>query len=136
MNSLGVQLVTFAVYALAVARVVRFINYDALFDPARIFVERHLLDARTNANGTSDPVTAAIYRRRESRWSTVTYFIGCPWCVSMWIAAGTVWIPMWHSGNKVAQYVGILLAVSYLVGLAAPLSADDDDVTIEDVETP
>lgn len=135
MNSLGVQLVTFAVYALAVMRVVRFVNYDALFDPVRVFVESHLLDARTSANVTTDPAAAAIYRRRESRWSTVTYFIGCPWCVSIWLAAATVWIPMWQAHNRVAQYVGVLLAVSHLVGLLAPLSADDDDVVIEDVES-
>jgi len=113
MNSLGVQLVTFAVYALAVMRVVRFANYDRLFDPVRIMVG-HIWGPDSKA----------------------VYFLGCPWCLSIWVAAATVWIPMWFADNKVAQYFGIVLAVSYLVGLVAPLSADDDDIEIEDVEVP
>lgn len=111
--SLGYVILALIVYTLAVMRVVRLINADTILDGLRIAVERR---ARDDARS----------ERERERWSTVTYFIGCPWCVSMWVAAATVWIPMWHSHNVVARYVGVVLAVSMIVGLLARFSVDED----------
>jgi len=98
------------VYVLAVARITRFINYDALFDSLR--------------NG---------YVRAFKGHPTALYFITCPWCVGMWVCFATAWIPIWHPENPIARYLGIALAASMLIGVATPLS-EDDELDVEPVE--
>lgn len=114
--SLGYTVLVLVVYALAVMRVVRLINADTILDPVRIAIARR---ARDDARSETE----------RGRWSTLEYFTGCPWCVSMWVAAATVWVPMWHADNRVAQYVALVLAVSHLVGVLARFT-DADDIAI------
>lgn len=92
-----------AVYTLAIMRLTRLINYDAILDRPRSALVRFV---RGNP--------------------TVVYFISCPWCVGFWLCAATAWVPLWHHDNAVARYVAVALAASMVIGLAAPLSADDD----------
>lgn len=96
------------VYALAVMRLTRLINYDAVLDRPR----------------------SALIRLVRGN-PTVVYFITCPWCVGFWVTLGTAWVPLWYADNTVAQYLAVALAASMIIGLAAPLSADDD-IDIED----
>ncbi|MCV7424355.1 DUF1360 domain-containing protein [Mycobacterium yunnanensis] len=117
-DCLGQAILVLVVYALAVMRIVRLINADTILDPMRIAIARRARD--TNRSEVE-----------RGRWSTVEYFTGCPWCVSMWVAAGTVWVPMWFAHKPVAQYVGILLAVSMIVGLMARFSTDEDVEIVE-----
>lgn len=107
---LGFGLFTLAIYVLAVMRVVAFINHDRLLDPLRIAVAR-------------------IFGPD----SKIVYFLGCPWCVSIWVAAPTAWIPVLIVGLPWWWFVLIGLATSHLVGIAAPLSSDEE-MSIQTVE--
>lgn len=119
--SLGFAVLALTVYAMAVARLVRLINSDTITDPIRVAVERRARDE-------------ARSERERARWSTFSYFLTCPWCVSMWVAFATAWAPLHLAHNQVVQYVAVALAVSYLIGVAATL-LPDDDVEYETVET-
>lgn len=109
--SLGWTLWVALVYTLAVARLVRLVNYDAVFDRPREAIVRLV---RGNP--------------------TVVYFLTCPWCVGFWATLATMWLPLHHSDNPFVAYVGLALAASMVIGLAAPLSADDAVVTEDDDE--
>lgn len=111
--SLGYVILVLTVYALAAARVTRLINADTVTDPIRIAVARRARD-----EGRSET--------ERERWSTLEYFIGCPWCVSMWLAFATVWAPLFFAENRVVQYVAVALAVSHLVGVCARFASDED----------
>jgi hypothetical protein len=128
--SLGYQIVVAVVYTFAVARVVRLINDDVIFDPVRLWVAGHAAWAgRIADNGEGIPgleEQSVVWRGRQRRWNTAVYWLGCPWCVSIWVAAFTVWVPFWHHGNPVAQYVGAVLAVSHVVGVASRWSSDEE----------
>jgi hypothetical protein len=132
---MGLDVVAVAVvYVLAVARVTRLVNADVVFDPVRLWVARRLSSAARGAveleSLGSLSLGAARLRRVQSRWGAVSYFLGCPWCVSVWVAAFTAWVPLWFAGNRVAVYVGVVLAVSHVVGLGARLADDGEDVEI------
>ena len=99
------------VYALAVMRLTRLINYDAILDRPR----------------------SALVRLVRGN-PTVVYFISCPWCVGFWVTLATAWVPLWQADNTVAQYIAVALAASMIIGLAAPLSADDDIDIVDDTE--
>lgn len=128
------DVVAVAVWALAVARVVRLVNLDVVFDPVRVWVARRAASAGVAAGEWERAgmvKTAVDARRREARWNLLAYYLGCPWCVGLWVAAGSAWIPLWHAGNPVARYVGIVLAGSLVVGLLARLANDEDVDTVE-----
>lgn len=110
--SVGYTVLVVVVYVLAVARIVRAVNHDTILDPVRVWVA---------ARGRDD--SRSVVER--ARWNVLLHWSGCPWCVSIWVAGATVWVPLWHASNPVAVYVGVVLAVSMIVGVAAPLSADD-----------
>jgi hypothetical protein len=127
--SLGNLLLVLAVYTLAAARVVRLINSDVIADGVRLWIatraataEQAAAEAATVGHGT----TAQMHERRMARWNVLQSFLACPWCVSIWVCAATVWLPLFHADNRVVQYVGVVLAVSHLIGVAAPLAADED----------
>lgn len=124
------------VWVLAVARVTRLVNQDVVFDPVRLWVASRVRGAGDAAAAAEvlDRVGAGrVWRRGERRWLTVEYFLGCPWCVSVWVAGVSAWIPLWFADNRVAVYVGVVLAAAYVVGVAAEL-LNDDDVVVEEVE--
>ena len=118
--SLGESVIVFAVYVLAVARIVRAVNHDTIFDRVRVAV------AARGRDGSRSEVERA-------RWNLLLHWASCPWCVSIWVAAATVWIPLGFADNRFAVAVGVVLAVSMIVGVAAPLSAGDD-IDFEPVE--
>ena len=124
------------VWVLAVARLTRLVNQDVVFDPVRLWVASRVRGAGDAAAAAEvlDRVGAGrVWRRGERRWLTVEYFLSCPWCVSVWVAGVSAWVPLWFAGNAVAVYVGVVLAASYVVGVAAEL-LNDEDVAIEEVE--
>ena len=124
------------VWVLAVARVTRLVNQDVVFDPVRLWVASRVRGAGDAAAAAEvlDRVGAGrVWRRGERRWLTVEYFLSCPWCVSVWVAGVSAWVPLWFAGNAVAVYVGVVLAASYAVGVTAEL-LNDEDVAIEEVE--
>lgn len=111
--SLGYVILVLTVYALAVMRLTRLINDDTVTDPIRVAIARR---ARDDSRSKAE----------RDRWSTLGYFVGCPWCVSMWLAFATAWIPLFHATNPVARYVAVALAVSHVVGVLSRFASDDD----------
>lgn len=131
--SLGYQVCVAAVWVLAVARLTRLVNADVVFDPVRIRVARGLSAAGRavrECDGSVRPGLVSVLERRRARWSAVSYFLGCPWCVSMWVAGLTAWVPLWHAGNPVAVYAGVVLAASHVVGVAAGLADGGEDIEV------
>lgn len=111
--SLGFVILVLVVYVLALMRLTRLVNADTITDPIRIAVARRARDEDRS-------------QTERARWSTAEYFLACPWCVSMWLAFGTVWLPLFFSANPVVRYVAVALAVSHLVGLFARFASDED----------
>lgn len=101
---------TFVVYVLAVARLTRLVNHDTILDPVRITVAR-----------VFGPDSAVVY------------FLGCPWCVGMWLSLATAILPVLLVGLPWWWFILVGLATSHVIGLAAPLAADED-MDIETVE--
>jgi hypothetical protein len=131
MNNVGYVLLVAAVYVLAVMRIVRLINFDTILDPVRLRIDRPAVvadAAAVEADAAGQSIIAELHRERSARWRKLQEFASCPWCVGMWVAFGTVWLPLYHADNPVVRYVGVGLAVSMIVGLLAPLSADEFDV--------
>jgi len=128
-------LIVFA-YLLSVARITRLINADTIIDQLRLIPANKAHVARNTANEArrgGQRTTAAAYDARARKWSTVLYFIECPWCVSMWVALSTAWLPLYFSDNPVVQYVGAALAASHLVGMFA-FAADTEEIEVEETD--
>lgn len=111
--SLGYVILILIVYVLAVMRLVRILNADTILDPLRIALARRVRDEERS-------------EVERGRWSTLEYFVGCPWCVGLWLAAATSWIPPVIVGWPLWWWPLIALATSHLVGVCARFSADDD----------
>jgi len=87
--TLGNQILTLVVYTLAVARVVRFVNHDKLLNSLYASIEYRVRDdARSDVE--------------RDRWAALSDFLICPFCVSIWVAAGSAWIVVWFPDNVVA----------------------------------
>lgn len=128
------QILILVVYVLAVARVTRLINADTIMDWLRAIPMRRAHDARQRMNtarrsGQTD--TAVVFERASRRWSTVLYFLECPWCVGMWACLATAWIPMFAYDVLALQYLGIALAASHLIGIFA-FAANTEEVGVVD----
>jgi len=122
------------VWTLAVMRLTRLINGDKITDRLRLYPAGKLRAAqlvRQEALGHGQVQRAADAEAQIQRWDKVLYFIECPWCVSMWIAFGTAWVPLFFHHNVVARYIAIALAASHLVGVMARF-ADTEEIDIED----
>lgn len=131
---LGHMTLTIFLYVLAVMRVTRLINGDTILDRIRIIPAQRAHTAREKslrARHRGDTDTEKLFGARARRWSTLLYFIECPWCVSMWLAFGTAWLPLFHADNHAVQYIGIALAASHLVGVFA-FAADTEEVEVEE----
>jgi hypothetical protein len=88
--------VDLAVGALAVHRLTRLITADTITGPLRVRV------ARWGGSTTAEPSPAET-------------FINCPWCVSVWAAAG--WLALTAAAPRVARPLGAVLAWSTVTGL-------------------
>ena len=111
----GFTIFVLSIYVLSVMRVTRLINYDTILDPVRLSVERHSRD--------SDVSVAA-----QTRWSTLSEFLGCPWCVGMWVSLLGATGPVIVLRLSWWWLLPVALSASMLVGLLSPLSADEFDI--------
>jgi hypothetical protein len=94
-----------AVYVLAAMRITRLINFDQLLD--------------------------VIHVRAAHKWSPDSWqveFLRCPWCVGMWVSLASVWFPIWKLEIGWWWYLPLALATSMVIGMAAPLSSEDDEL--------
>jgi len=100
------------VYALAVARLTGLITADEISRPARDWVIANL-----------PPYPVFI---------PVEYLLTCPWCVSIWVGAATVLMAWRWGGAPWLLGVALVLAMSQIAGMLAPLgrAAPDDDVDL------
>lgn len=127
--SLGHTILVLVIYVLAVASVVRLINYDTILDFVRIAISSRAEAAYTaagEAETMQQPVIAAEHMKRMGRWNTCLHFMACPWCVSFWVALPTSYVPVSLIGWPAWALIPVTLATRYVVGTAAPLSADKD----------
>ncbi|ART68195.1 hypothetical protein BTO20_06000 [Mycobacterium dioxanotrophicus] len=136
-HDLGVTILILIVYVLAVMRLVRLVNFDTVLDPLRIRIARRAQTAKSageEAEVNMQPIAAELHLRTMARWNTLAYFIGCPWCVGFWLSLATAIVPVVLVGWPWWAAFGVALATSHLVGLAAPLSADEDIEIVENDE--
>lgn len=118
-------------YVLTVASITRLINYDQVLDPVRLFIARRMSAAHEQAAQAEiegHPTVAEYAIRRRDRWALASDFIGCPWCVSPYIAAACApavievlnW-PYW-------TFFWIVPATRYIVGWANRWVADPTQI--------
>lgn len=99
-------LLSFVITALAVARLTRLATSDYLTERPRHWVQAHVPEM-------------------------VAYLIGCPWCLSMWVAAVIVPVAaLWWHVLAVQIVLGVF-ACSHLTGLLAGLDAPVEYGTTE-----
>jgi hypothetical protein len=109
MRDTVLDLLTFGLWVLALARVTRLLAVDEVTDFIRV----------------------AVY----SRWgedSKAGYFSRCPWCQSIWLGFASCWVVFLLTDLfSWWMYPVVALAASYLVGLMASNLEPDDDAEIE-----
>jgi hypothetical protein len=113
--SLGLILLVLVIYVLAVARVTRLVNYDSVLDGLRVAV-----GVRARSLDRSEA--------ERGRWAAVEEFLGCAWCVGWWVSLAGAPVVVIVVGWSWWAVLPISLACSYLVGLVAPVSADEFDI--------
>jgi hypothetical protein len=99
------SLLVFGLLALgATGRLTRLLTADKITEPLR-----HWVIQRTRTTTAAD---------------RASYFVTCPWCVSMWVAPPVIALGWWpaHAGSSSWWWFPTAcLLVSYLVGLLASL---------------
>lgn len=92
-------------YTLTVARITRLINSDVITDPVRLWVAR-----------------------KWGAQSTVSYFLGCAWCISLWSAV-IIAVPVIIVTGVSWWWLPLMSpAASHLTGLASRLDPDDIEI--------
>lgn len=86
-----------------------------------------------NKDLVTDWLRQWAYRRNDGAGSTLTYFLECPWCVSLWVALGTAWYPLLLTGWSWWLYPLLVLAVRYWTGVLESTldTGDGPDIEIE-----
>lgn len=92
-------------YVLTVARLTRLVNADVITDPLRIAVAR-----------------------KWGAQSTVSYFLGCAWCVSLWVALVLAVATVAVTGVSWWWIVLMAPAASHITGLLTGLDTDDVEI--------
>lgn len=92
-------------YALAVMRITRLINFDTIMDWLHTWIGS---------------------RFGPGSWQAE--FAVCPWCIGMWVSLLTAWYPVWLLGLTWRLYPLIALAASMVTGLLARFSSEDTDL--------
>lgn len=135
MTDLGLALTILAVYVLALARLTRLVNADTILDRPRLAIEARRREYETITDQEislgKQPDIVSHWQRREHRWATAFYFVQCPWCVGMWLALFTAWLPVRLLNWPWLASLPIALAASHLVGVCARF-ADTEEITIQD----
>lgn len=130
-TGLGLAVLILIIYVLAVMRIVRLINYDTILDSLRLWIAHRAnlaMIAADEAQTAGHPITAQSHSCRMARWNLLADFLGCPWCVGFWLSLAAAAVPVHVIGWPWWSVLGVAFACSYLVGLAAPLSADEMDI--------
>lgn len=132
--NLGYAILVLTIWALAVMRLTRLINADTILDAPRLWIAARVKESKLaadEAHALGQTVRSDIFRRRQHRWAKTMYFVQCPWCVGMWLAFVTAWVPLYFHTSQVARYIALALACSHLIGVCARF-ADTEEIEIED----
>lgn len=97
--------VLLVLYALAVYRLTRLVVSDLITEPLR-----HRLSI------SAYPPGADVDHPRRPVWGWVVDLVGCPWCVSVWIAAGWAGFACLLP-RPVSALLAFVLAASAVAGL-------------------
>lgn len=108
-------------YVLSVMRLVRLITADTILDWFRIAIARMARDDDRTANN-------------RAFWAVVSEFLGCPWCVGMWLSLGGAVVPVLMFSWPWWALIPLGLSCSQIIGMAAPLY-NDDEIEFEPVQT-
>jgi len=121
--------ISLLMFALAVARVTRLINEDALLDGPRARAvawawRRRYGAAITSARREDGEIIGQFPAWRVAQMAgalepKVAYLIGCPWCASIYV--GAVAAPLWYWAGLSPWCLvpAAALAFSYVTGLLA-----------------
>ena len=74
------------------------------------------------------PTEFLAAQRRYRRWTTLSDFLACPWCVSMWIAAATTPVVLHVIGWPLWAWLPVALATRHLVGIQDRWVAEPFDI--------
>jgi hypothetical protein len=116
-------------------RVTRIINADMIIDRLRLWPVhkmRAAQDTVAEAHMHGQTARAEIFAVQVRRWSTVNYFLACPWCVSIWVAWGVGFVPVHLLGWPLWTVLPLGLAASHLVGVFAFAADTEDTEVVED----
>lgn len=103
------------VYALAVARLTGLVALDEITRPIReALVSR--LDATRRTHRSLAYLLGGYTGEEEGDGPD-----GCPWCLSIWVAAATAPVAWWWGDHPAAAVPMIALAVSQLAGMTASI---------------
>lgn len=113
------------------------VNFDTILDPVRLWIARRAAVAGQIADdeGSAGREAAArVARRRQGRWNLLIEFFGCPWCVGLWLALAGAAVVVAVLDWPWLTLLPVGLACSYLVGLAAPVTADEMEIVDDNGE--
>ena len=99
---------------MATARLTRLLTADRITEPARTAAQERLEAAWAARTGTILDPQATTYR------SPAAYVLSCPWCMSIWVAAGIV-TALSIGGHPPEHPILLTLAASTVAGLLAGL---------------
>jgi hypothetical protein len=109
MNLDALDAVVILLTVLATARLTRLVNKDEVTDPIRIAVIR-----------------------RYGEDSRPAYFLGCPWCVSIWVGFALVPYALWITDLSLWLWPLLALAASWFTGITAAWDGEEVEVEYED----
>lgn len=133
---------TWLLAVLTVGAVLRFtvlINRDTITEPARSWVQAKAIEAEDRADdwrlahgwvrlaytgtvvyqGTDpEPSLPGAYRDkwRGGFWPWLDNLIGCPWCVSVYVAVPTAFVVVWFPTNRVVLAGLLACTASWVAG--------------------
>ncbi|QBP31122.1 hypothetical protein SEA_ARGIE_5 [Mycobacterium phage Argie] len=131
--SLGDVLLVLAIYVLVAARITRLVNYDQILDPIRLRIAARAADAFAAA-GSSIGEVQARNLARYNRWTKLSDFLVCPWCIGFWVCAALAPVAVAVIGWPWWTVAALPFAASHLVGIGDPLAADDMEIVEETEE--
>ena len=104
------DLVTLIGWYLAVARVTRLINDDVIFEDLR-----------------------AWFIDRMGGESLLAYLVTCAWCVSIWVAAFSLPVPVYLAHQSWPHAILFAFGASYCTGIMASLGTEKIEIeTVDD----
>lgn len=114
---MGLVVLTLMFWVLSAARITRAVNYDTVFDPARLWIAHRIAAGQATLADTPPG-------RGLRAWLTLQQFLGCPWCVGFWVCAATTPAVIIILDWSWWMFPILTLTGSHLIGASDRLVAD------------